>query len=299
MVLITDRSTAGAVTYAPPADLVAPADVAARAAAVPARPRSILVATSASKSSEGALRVARALAARHGADVRLLAVFAPRIPVPPIATSRRAKERCEQPDRREAAALLRSVRAQRRHLLGAENRWPIVFDVGHPPFRIDRLAREEGVDLVVLGLGRELPDARRLGDQTAAQLALLSDTPVLAVHPSATELPRHALILNGQRPDPTLLRWTRAVLRRDGDAFRGIDTKWPARAVAFAATHDIDLLVLPVRGRDFDLRRLVDQSLRPVLHAAHCSVLVVPVHTEAVARRQAIEREVGMPAGRD
>src|SRR5690349_17137662 len=123
-------------------------------------PRSILVASDGSPSSDAALVAARVLAERCGASVEMAAVYSPRIPLPP-SSGRHGFEQCEAPERGEAATLLRAVRNQRRRLLLAPSAWPLRLEVGDPGGALVRIAKEASADLVVLGIGAPNPVDRR------------------------------------------------------------------------------------------------------------------------------------------
>ncbi|MBK5187799.1 MAG: universal stress protein, partial [Gemmatimonadaceae bacterium] len=134
----------------------------------------VVVPTSGLPNATAALLVARRLAARTGASVELLTVFEPRIPPPLSARARPSPAQCEQPDRKSAAELLVRVRRQRRSV-APDVRWPTRFEVGYPPFVIAETARQMQANLIILGIGREHPDARRLGSETALRVAHYGD----------------------------------------------------------------------------------------------------------------------------
>ncbi len=165
-------------------------------------PRRILVGSGGSATAEPAIAIALALARRAGAAVELLAVFAPRIPTPARATP----SKCEAPDRLQAAAMLKRVRAQRDAIVRSGPTWPMRFETGDPRHVIVRVAHERGADLVVIGIGRADPTQRRDGDITAAVIADHLDVPVYAAMPGYGELPARVVVLlpDGRMHAPTL-----------------------------------------------------------------------------------------------
>ncbi|MFI5243522.1 MAG: universal stress protein, partial [Gemmatimonadales bacterium] len=46
--------------------------------------------------------------------------------------------------------------------------------------------------------------------------------------------------------------------------------------IRFAEQHQIDLMVMPVRGTSFGERQLISNVVVPILRASRCSVLAVP-----------------------
>jgi len=65
---------------------------------------------------------------------------------------------------------------------------------GPPASEIASAARETGAEMIVLGLGRHDFLDRALGDETALQLVQQAVTPVLAVPPGMTAMPRRAVV---------------------------------------------------------------------------------------------------------
>ena len=272
----------------------------------------LLVPTSGLPNAEGALTVARQLAQRTGASVELLAVFEPRIPPPMTARAGPAPSQCEEQDRCSAAELLRRVRRQRGRL-APRALWPVRFEVGFAPFVIAQVARETKADLIVLGIGRSHPVARRVGSETALRVAHYGDVPTLAVTREATRPMRNALIVAAGESKGDAIRLACAVLDRPARlwisyphdrlepaplssaaiqrAAFGTELSIPAGVelmaadaapedaealIRFAERHQIDLMVMPVRGTSFGERQLISNIVVPVLRASRCSVLAVP-----------------------
>lgn len=274
--------------------------------------RRVVVPTSGLPNANAALLFARRLATRTGASVELLTVFEPRIPPPLSARARPSPAQCEEPDRKSAAELLCRVRRQRRSLTPGL-RWPTRFEVGYPPFVIAETARRMQASIIVLGIGREHPDARRLGSETALRVAHYGDVPVLAIAPHAYGPLRNALFVAEGTSRADAIRLAFEVLERPSrlwiayppvrkaeaavaataahhDAFLGelrvppgvqlerapVDARDSEALVRFAHEQQVDLIVMPVRGRSFEERQLIDNIVSPILRASRCSVLAVP-----------------------
>jgi len=150
-------------------------------------PKRILVSADESASAGDALAMANALGTRSSADVELLSVFAPRIPMP-NAIGERGAARCESPDRRAAAELLRSVRSEERRRFGGRAKWPVRLEVGHPAHVILDRAKNSGAELIVLGIGHSDTGIRQRGNGTPATICNYTDIPVLAAAQMRTAL---------------------------------------------------------------------------------------------------------------
>lgn len=172
-------------------------------------PRTILVCADDSPSTDDALVAARGLASRHRANVELLSVYEPRIPLPNVP-GRQGPDRCESCDRNDAAELLHRLRAKERHQFG-HIEWPVHLEVGQPVKAILARAKSANADLLILGLGSRDPGERQRNGGTAASLLRYAEMPLLAAGPMTTSLPRRA-VLCVDRPSPDLST-IRAALR--------------------------------------------------------------------------------------
>ena len=152
----------------------------------------IIVATNGSPTSDAALRVAAAIAARQERRVEVLAVLEP-LPVLDAGFAPTAGP-FESYDGRRSDALRTRVRAQVSAVTGSADSWPVEVRVGHPATEIVRAARERDVVLIVMGIGRHAPADRIFGSETALKVSRRSVVPVLAVVPGADRLPRNAFV---------------------------------------------------------------------------------------------------------
>ena len=170
-------------------------------------PRTIIVCADDSPSTDDALTAARGLANRVDAEVHLVSVFEPRIPLPNVP-GRQGADRCESCDRNDAAELLHRVRAKEEQQFGRVE-WPVQLEVGHPMKTILARASSTNADLLVLGLGsREARERQRSGG-TAASLARYIEIPLLAAGPMTTALPQRAILwVDRATPDLSTVRTT-------------------------------------------------------------------------------------------
>ena len=168
-------------------------------------PRKIIVCADDSPPSDDALAAARGLASRHNADVELLSVYEPRIPLPDVP-GRLGADRCESCDRSDAAELLNRVRTKERHQFG-QIEWPVRLEVGQPVKAILDCANCANADLLILGLGNRDAVARQLHGGTAASLVRYTEIPLLAAAPMTTPLPRRGILyVDRATPDAFTIR---------------------------------------------------------------------------------------------
>jgi nucleotide-binding universal stress UspA family protein len=148
----------------------------------------LLVATDATTGSDAALRAARAIAARTGQPIRLLAVFAP-APMVGAEVQVTISVRSEADQR----LFLKHELTEQFDRLGIPDAWPLDIVMGDPAASIVQAAKECGAEMIVMGLGgHELVD-RVFGDEMVLKVLRLGTTPVLAVAPTFHALPCHAV----------------------------------------------------------------------------------------------------------
>lgn len=150
----------------------------------------VLVATDGSENSRSAYAAAELIAEHQRTRVHVLSVVEPLPPVisppgsplvSPVIT--RAREDALRTDMVEQ--LLR---------LGRLSEWTTEMRTGTAASVIAEVARERGVDLVIIGASHHGFVDRLLGGETAANLARLIDRPVLIASPSFARLPKRAIV---------------------------------------------------------------------------------------------------------
>ena len=161
---------------------------ATQAAAAP-----LLVATDASPGSDAALRAARAIAARTGQQIKLLAVYPP---IPAVAAEVAVATVSEADERRSLEIALED----QLHRLGigedwrlGSTQWSLDVTLGDPAATIAAAATRLGAELIIMGLGGHDLFDRIFGDELVVKVLRLGQTPVLAVAPSFHALPFHAM----------------------------------------------------------------------------------------------------------
>ena len=168
-------------------------------------PTRILVCAHDSTSTGDALAITRALAVRFQADVDVLTVFGPRIPVPDVS-DKHGSARCEARDRGAAAELIRAVRSEERARFDGRVPWPVHLEVGNTVKVITDNARRAGADLVVVGLGSRDPLVRNAGVAIPASLARYIEVPMLVAAPMLTALPQQAVVfVDRDAPNPAMI----------------------------------------------------------------------------------------------
>ncbi|MGH7679277.1 MAG: universal stress protein [Gemmatimonadaceae bacterium] len=240
----------------------------------PALLKRLLVATDGELAADSAIRVAKRIAERDAADVEVVGVFCPRIPVPPL-TADSCEHRCEPRDRPEFEALGRAIEHQLRDRIGVA--WPVHLCVGHPAARITELARSLRADLIVLG--HTMPTANqehRPGRHTAEQIAISCDIPILAVPSGYVALPRAIVAVDdGSAASRRALSIAAAVLAQDG-TIRETTTPVGRSVLHHAESLQADLLSLPLQGSSTELRALLGGAVLDVLDHARGAVLITP-----------------------
>ena len=275
--------------------------------------RRIVVATGGDPTCRAALRTAHDIAARHDAHVTVVSVFQPKYP---YATPRAHRDHpvISLSDRDPARQQLAAVRQQLTTPgLDAEE-WSLAFVAGQPAYTITRVAREEHADLVIIGLGRENPAERGMGDRGSMAIASNVHGPLLAVSPAFGGETRDVMVAAGSDtsaasavqvaqelfPAPQRLyivhvdepayRLPDATTRRNLDAVRAALTTWSSAKVetwvtrgdaidqllSFAQEHEVDLIVGGLHGRTFHERAIMHNAALWLMAVGDRSVLLVP-----------------------
>lgn len=290
------------------------------APASPREPKSIpllrlqrmLLATAGEPNARGALQVAALLARRHAAAVSVVSVFQPPIPYP----IRPGEEsRVERPQRFEMSVQVGRVRKQLATLDDSEVQWPIAAEAGGCARAIVQEAERRRADLVILGLGREVPAERDLGDRALIQVALCAHHPVLAVAPTVTTLPVRVLLAVGRNGELMRLVRMAAAVAAEGAIVHLLHVQEPgetdeeirdrnhmmAHAAAelqrmgmraerqlvhggdaahalleYARAGEIELIVGGLHGAGLAARSVVRNAAMHLAAQSPCSVLLVP-----------------------
>lgn len=152
---------------------------------------SIVVATDGSEASLAAFQAARLIAARGNAAVHVLSVLEP---LPTMVTSADGIVLLP-PDFYEARedAQREMVRTQIRDF-DQNNEWTIALRVGHAAESIVSFAHDQEADMIIVGANRHNVLGRIFGEETAMEIARLSDVPLLVASPVMTRLPRRVVV---------------------------------------------------------------------------------------------------------
>ena len=148
----------------------------------------LLIATDGAAQSDGAIRLARLLAADEARSVKVITVV-DHAPIPWGAVDRALVLDYERGTQEEARN--KAIAQLRR--LGRET-WQVDVRTGNPATAIAAIANESAPRMIVVGLGGHGPAARFFGNETALRLMRISHTPVLAVSAEMSALPSRILV---------------------------------------------------------------------------------------------------------
>lgn len=150
----------------------------------------VLVATDGSENSRWAYAAAELIAERKRTRVHVLSVVEPLPPVisppgSPLVTPviTRAREDA-----------LRTDMVEQLLKFGRLSEWTTEMRTGNAPNVIAEVARQRGVDLVIIGASHHGVVDRLLGGETAANLARIIDRPILIASRSFMRLPKRAIV---------------------------------------------------------------------------------------------------------
>ena len=150
----------------------------------------ILVASDGAEESDAAIQLAWTLAGHTAADVQVVSVLEPLPTAAEIAAL--ANVGALQSEQREAQ--LSAVRAQLARRVPGECAWPLELIDGVAASTLGNYASSRHARLLVMGRGRHALPARWLGGETVLRALRFGETPVLAVSPGATGLPRRVVM---------------------------------------------------------------------------------------------------------
>ena len=151
----------------------------------------LLVATDGTSGSDAALRLARLLVGRTGADVHVLSV------VTPLTDSfgeYGAVNLTAEVDAARQRDMRSRVEQQLRTVLGEECGWAVEVRLGDAARVIAREASELRAQAIIVGLGDHGFLDRLGGTETVLSLIRLASIPVLAIPSGFDEIPRRALV---------------------------------------------------------------------------------------------------------
>ena len=156
--------------------------------------RVVVLATEGAEGSSGAILVALALAAEHGAVIQVVHVVDTRaIPIPGpldllVALGDKVNGSAVH-DEQQA-----EVRAALSRTAGRAVDWPVAFLMGNPASTIVAEAHRVDAALIVVGLRPHGKIDRAVNDETAHKVMQHADCPVLGIVPTATSLPKQVLV---------------------------------------------------------------------------------------------------------
>lgn len=153
--------------------------------------RSIVVATDGSDSSLAAFQAARLIAARSNAAVHVLSVLEP---LPTMLTAADGMVLLP-PDFYEAREDSQRdlVRGQTRDF-DPQEKWTVALRIGRPAEAIVSFAHAQNADIIIVGANKHSVIGRVFGEETAMEIARLSDVPLLVASPTMTRLPHRVVV---------------------------------------------------------------------------------------------------------
>ena len=158
---------------------------------------SIVLATDGSDASVAALYVARLMCADAPARVSVISVLEPMPLIVP------APDAMAIPPDMEAARL-EAQRATVDSQIGRYDftgRWSLDIRMGQPAESIVEFAHEREADLIIVGLNKHGVIGRLFGEETAIDIARLSDVPLLVAAPNMKRLPKRVMVAMDLNPE--------------------------------------------------------------------------------------------------
>jgi nucleotide-binding universal stress UspA family protein len=151
----------------------------------------LLIASDAAPASDAAFPFARALQLAHGGAVHVVSVM-PSVLAPMYGLD--AVTLSPDIDASIRAARHTALLDQQQRLLGTQPGWTLSERTGEAAPQIVAAAVEHGARLILAGRGQHALIDRLFTGETVTRLLQLGDTPVLAVAPTLTALPRRLII---------------------------------------------------------------------------------------------------------
>lgn len=191
----------------------------------------ILLAAHGGETAKGAVRIARRIADRLGAQLDVVSVLAVELPLDygygVVYTSTPEQEMAL------AQELASEVGAQLAQC-GVTGCTPVIRH-GQAAVEIAAAARASNAMLIVVGLGPHRAVDRAFGGETALQLAQVASTPVLAVPGDASELPRNIVAAIDFTPSSLLAAQSAARLLATGDHLHLVHARTTADSGQYGA----------------------------------------------------------------
>lgn len=153
----------------------------------------VLLALAEDKLADSAVAVTRALQERRSANPSALYVIEVGSSVPEAAIVIVSIEEDLADPRireRQTLAMRKTLRLDRDGVAA----WPLTLAVGNVARVVVENAERRGVGMIVLGLNRHGATGRALGRDTVGGVMGISGTPVLAVRPELTDLPKRVVV---------------------------------------------------------------------------------------------------------
>ena len=156
----------------------------------------IVVATDGSDAALAAIRFADLIRSRTGCGVRVVSTLEP---LPVVIPQEGTAFRVDWDKAREKGR--HDIILQQLTELGIGSEWPLDISFGSPSEAIASYARSHNAGLIVVGSNKHGFFDRMLGEDTAADIARISDIPLLIVTPEMTRLPKRIIVALGLHPD--------------------------------------------------------------------------------------------------
>ena len=170
--------------------------------------KSIVVATDGSDSALAAFNAASLIRAKNGSEIHVLSVLEP-MPIMFPAPEGMLLPPDFDESREEAQ---RAIVVDQMRKFDTANQWTLDLKLGRPAETIADFARDQEADLIIIGTNKHGIWGRILGEETATEIARLSDTPLLVASPEMTRLPKRIVVAMDLNPDglqcaPKAVKW--------------------------------------------------------------------------------------------
>lgn len=170
--------------------------------------KSIVVATDGSDSALSAFKTASLIQEQSGAAVHVLSVLEMVSAMLPSPEGLLLPPDFDK-SREEAQ---RAIVTEQIKPFDPENEWSVDIKLGRPGDTIAAFARDESADVIIVGTNKHSIWGRILGEETAAEIARLSSTPLFVASADVARLPKRIVVAMDLNPDgmqcaPQSLKW--------------------------------------------------------------------------------------------